>query len=87
METYRIATEALTTSTKTVEICCKYDLSSSTFYPWREKFLESAKAAMAGKSNTAATKALRKANDRLKAFLAESTLAVDALKKPWRGKH
>ena len=37
---------------------------------------------MAGKSNTAATKALQKENDRLKTLLAESTLAVDALKKP-----
>ena len=36
---------------------------------------------MAGKSDTAAAKALQKENDRLKTLLAESILAVDALKK------
>ena len=39
---------------------------------------------MGRKSNTAATMALQKENDRLKTLLAEFTLAVDALKKPWR---
>ena len=71
---------------ETVEICRKYGLSPNTFYPWRERFLESVKAAMAGKSNTAATKALQKENDRLKTLLAESTLAVDALKKTLEGR-
>lgn len=47
-EKYRIEMEALTTSTETPEICRKYGLSPNTFYPWK-KFLESAKAAMAGK--------------------------------------
>ena len=85
-EKYRIVMEALTTSAETVEICRKHGLSPNTFYPWREKFLESAKAAMAGKSDTAATKALQKENDRLKTLLAESTLAVDALKKTLEGR-
>ena len=84
-EKYRIVMEALTTSAETVEICRKYGLSPNAFYPWWKRFLESAKAATAGKSNTTATKALQKENDRLKTLLAESALAVDALKKPWRG--
>ena len=80
--------EALTTSAGTAEICRKYSLSPNTFYPWREKFLEASKDAMAGKSNTAATKALQKENGSLKLLLAESTLVVDALKKTleWRRK-
>ena len=40
---------------------------------------------MAGKSDTAATEALQKENDRLKMLLAESTLAVGALKKTLGG--
>ena len=48
--------------------------------------MEAGKAAMAGKSNTAAVKVLRKENDRLKMLLAESTLVVDALKKTWEGR-
>ena len=47
------------------------------FYPWG-KFLGAGKTTMANKSNTAAAKALRKENDRLKMLLAESTLVVDA---------
>ena len=84
-EKYRMVMEALTTSAETVEICRKYGLSPNTFYPWRERFLESTKAAMAGKSNTTAAKALQKENDRLKTLLAESTLTVNALKKTLGG--
>ena len=57
---YRIVMEAPTTSEETAEICRKHGLSPNTFYPRKEKFLEAAKAAMAGKSNTAAAKALQK---------------------------
>ena len=84
-EKYGIVMEALATSGKTAEMCRKHGRSPNTFYSWREKFLEAAQAVMAGKSDTAATKALQKENDRLKMLLAESTLVVDALKKPWRG--
>ena len=52
--------EAPTTSAVTVEICRKCGLSPNTFHPRRERFLESAKAAMSGKSDTAAAKALRR---------------------------
>ena len=83
---YRIVVEALTTSAETAEICRKCGLSPNTFYPWREKFLEAGKATMVGKTNAAAAKAPQKENDRLKTLLAESTLVVDALKKPWRGR-
>ena len=55
-----MATEAPATSAETVEICRKCGLSSNTFYPRRERFPESAKAAMAGKSDTAAAKTLRR---------------------------
>ena len=85
-EKYRIVMEAPTTSAETVEMCRKYGLSPNTFYPWRERFLKSAKAAMAGKSNTAAAKAFQKENDRLRTLLAESTLVVDALKKTLEGR-
>ena len=56
-----MATEAPATSAETVEICRKCGLSSNTFYPRRERFPESAKGpAMAGKSDTAAAKTLRR---------------------------
>ncbi len=71
MEKYRIVMDALTTSVETAEICRNHGLLSNTFYPWREKFLEAAKAAMVGKSNMA--KALQKENGRLRTLLTEST--------------
>ena len=39
--------ESLTTSTSTVDIYKKYDLSPNTIYPWCEKFLDGGKAALA----------------------------------------
>ena len=44
----KIVIESLTTSTSTADICKKYDLSPNTFYPWREKFLEGGRTALAG---------------------------------------
>ena len=66
-----------------VDICKKYGLSPNTFYPWREKFIEADKMALAGGNNGHAA-ALQKENDLLKLPLGEYTLANNALKKPWR---
>ena len=44
----RIVMESLTTATPVVDICKKYGLSPNTFYPWREKFIEAGKTALAG---------------------------------------
>ena len=47
----RIVMESLTTATPVVDICKKYGLSPNTFYPWREKFIEAGKTALAGGNN------------------------------------
>lgn len=39
-EKTRIVLESLTTNIIPVELCRKYNLSSNTFYPWKDKFLE-----------------------------------------------
>ena len=77
----KIVIESLTTSTSTADICKKYGLSPNTFYPWREKFLEGGRAALAGAPSARATKALQKENTTLKTLVGEITLANDALKK------
>ena len=43
----KIVIESLTTTASTADICKKYGLSPNTFYPWREKFLEGGRAALA----------------------------------------
>ena len=77
----KIVMASLTTTASTADICKKYDLSPNTFYPWREKFLEGGRAALAGSPSTRTTKALQKENATLKTLVGEITLANDALKK------
>ena len=54
----KIVVELLTTSASTVDIHMKYSISPSTFYPWRDKFLDGGKAALAGGSSTRIIKAI-----------------------------
>ena len=80
----KIVVESLTTSASTVDICKKYGLSPNTFYPWREKFLEGGKAALAGSPSARTIRAIQKENATLKTLVGEITLANDVLKKRWR---
>ena len=82
----KIVMESLTTSASTVDICRKYGLSPNTFYPWRDKFLEGGKAALAGGSSTRVIKAVQKENATLKTLVGEITLANDLLKKALEGR-
>ena len=80
----KIVIESLTTTAGTADICKKYGLSPNTFYPWREKFPEGGRAALARGLSARATKALQKENATLKTPVGEIALANDVLKKRWR---
>lgn len=82
----KIVMESLTTTASTADICRKYGLSLNTFYPWREKFLEGGKTALAGSPSARAAKTLRRENDTLKTLVGEITLANDVLKKTLEGR-
>ena len=82
----KIVVESLTTSASTVDICKKYGLSPNTFYPWREKFLEGGKAALAGSTSAQTIRAIQKENATLKTLVGEITLANDVLKKALEGR-
>ena len=84
-EKTRIVLESLTTSIGPAELCRKYNLSPNTFYPWKERFLESGKAAFSGAPNGDTCKALQKENDSLKHLIGELTIANDAFKKTLEG--
>jgi putative transposase len=59
---------------KTANLCRKHDISSATFYAWKSKFggMEV--------SDIAKMRGLEDENRRLKRFLADSALEIDALK-------
>jgi putative transposase len=65
---------------KTPELCRKHGISSATFYAWKSKFggLEV--------SDVARMRSLEGENRRLKKLLADSALAIDALKLIASGK-
>jgi len=80
-EKARIVIESLTTSISIAEICRKYNLSPNTFYPWKDRFLESGKSAFSGSPGSNTCKNLQKENDSLKRLIGEITIANDILKK------
>ena len=82
----RIIMESLTTSAGTAEICRKHGLSPNTFYPWREKFLDGGKTALARGQDAGTVKTLQKENATLKTLVGEITLANDVLKKTLEGR-
>jgi len=85
-EKTRIVLESLTTSISPAELCRKHNLSPNTFYPWKERFLESGKAAFLGAPNGNICKQLQKENDSLKHLIGELTIANDAFKKTLEGR-
>jgi len=84
-EKARIVIESLTTSISQAEICRKYNLSPNTFYPWKDKFLESGKNAFSGAPDGNICKNLQKENNSLKRLIGEITIANDILKKTLEG--
>ena len=84
-EKARIVIESLTTSISTAELCRKYNLSPNTFYPWKDRFLESGKMVFSGAPDGNTCKQLQKENDSLKHLIGELTIANDAFKKTLEG--
>ena len=84
-EKARIVMESLTTNISTAELCRKHNLSPNTFYPWKERFLESGKAAFSGSPDGTTCKQLQKENENLKRLIGELTIANDAFKKTLEG--
>ena len=84
-EKTRIVMESLTTNISIAELCRKHNLSPNTFYPWRERFLESGKDAFLGSPDSSTYKQLRKENENLKRLIGELTIANDAFKKTLEG--
>jgi transposase-like protein len=79
----RIVMESMNTSISISELCRKYGVVPTTFYQWKEKFLEAGKLGLSGgmNKNGDPSKELELENERLKKLIGELTIANDALKK------
>lgn len=72
--------ESLTTSIPISELCRKYQISSSQFYTWRERFIQAGKSGL-GKARSTREEELEKENEQLKGVIGELTLANAIFKK------
>jgi len=80
----RVVMESINTSISMSELCRKYGIVPTTFYQWKEKFLEAGKLGLSGglnNKNGGASRELELENERLKKLIGELTIANDALKK------
>ena len=81
-----IVMESINTSISISELCRKYGVVPTTFYQWRERFLESGKLGLSGGlKNGGASRELENENERLKKLIGELTIANDSLKKAMEG--
>ena len=83
----RIVMESINTSISMSELCRKYGVVPTTFYQWKERFLESGKLGLSGglTKNGDASRELESENERLKKLIGELTIANDSLKKAMEG--
>ncbi len=83
----RIVMESINTSISISELCRKHGVVPTTFYQWKERFLESGKMGLSGDftKNGGASRELESENERLKKLIGELTIANDSLKKAMEG--
>ena len=79
-EKARIVMEALTGSTSIVEICRRYNMTSSAFHEWRDAFIAGGTAFLeSGKSSKELQ--LQKEIENLKTIIDDLTVANETLRK------
>jgi transposase-like protein len=75
-----VVLESLTTSIPVSELCRKYQISSSQFYTWRERFIQAGKRGLLAGDKSTREEELEKENNQLKGVIGELTLANTILK-------
>ena len=87
-EKIRIVMESMNTNISLAELCRKYNLNANVFYHWKERFLESGKAALMSSGvskNRDTNQGLIAENERLKTLIGELTIANASFKKILEG--
>ncbi len=84
-EKARIVLEFFNTNIGPAEICRKHHVHPTTFYQWKDRFVDGGKASLNTTANNTVYKNLKRENDALKRIVGEITMANDALKKTLEG--
>ncbi len=79
----QIVLESIRTGIGTAELCRKHNLNPGTFSKWKTLFIEGGKRSIESKGASALLQYQRN-EDKLKQIIAEQTIVIEELKKPWR---
>ena len=80
-EKREIVIAMLTGRTTMAALCRQHQVSSTSLYQWRDRFLEGGMKALQGDTPSKRERHLEQENDRLKELVGELSLANHALKK------
>jgi len=80
-EKYSIVLESLKGTESIQKICNKYGISQTTFYKWRDKFLEGAKHNLTSNSQRDTSDPDRARIEELEKLVGKKSLEIEILKK------
>ncbi|MFN3326966.1 MAG: transposase [Bryobacteraceae bacterium] len=80
-EKLRIVLTGMTKDVSISELCRREGVTETTYYRWRDAFLEGGRSALGGNGPTNREKQLERENEQLKQALGEQMLANRLLKK------
>ncbi len=75
-EKFNIIMESINTDITVADLCRKYEITSSVYYEWRNKFFEGAKNGLAGNNPGKARE-----RKRLKQMVDDQAMVIDVFKK------
>ena len=78
---YAIVIESLKTDTSIQTICNKYGISQTTYYKWRDKFLEGAKENLGNRAGTNKSSTEQLRIEELEKLVGKKSLEIEILKK------
>lgn len=78
---FAIIIESLKADTSIQAICNKYGISQTTYYKWRDKFLEGAKENLGTVGSNHKSSADQSRIDELEKLLGKKSLEIEILKK------
>lgn len=78
---YSIVLESLKGDTSIQAVCNKYGISQTTYYKWRDKFLEGAKQQLENGSSNKKSSSDQAHVEELEKLLGKKSLEIEILKK------
>ena len=80
-----IVLEFIETDIEVSELCRKHNLNPATFSKWKTWFMEGGKRTIESRGASVSLQHQREI-DKLKQIIAEQTIVIEELKRPWRDK-